>query len=137
MFKLAPKDDPPTNILILLHGLGDSNDSFTSLGRQMSLPETACVSIRGPQNLLDLGGFHFGDDIIFDSNSGGIDSDAGFKQSNELLTQIVNETLIGKCGYNSREIHFFGFGQGGMAALSAAGELIQRPVADTSTDRAD
>ena len=78
--------------------------------------------MRGPQNLLDLGGFHFGDDIVFNSSLGGIDADAGFQQSNALLENVVRETLVAKCGYKLREITFFGFGQGGMAALNFAGE---------------
>ncbi|KAK4542236.1 hypothetical protein LTR36_006889 [Oleoguttula mirabilis] len=115
-----PNKDPPTNVLILLHGLGDSHDSFAQLGKQMNLPETACISIRGPQNLLDLGGFHWGDDIIFDSNNAGINSDAGFKQATAMLKGLVEDDLIGKCGYKAREIVVFGFGQGGMAALNLA-----------------
>lgn len=87
----------------------------------MNLPETACISIRGPQNLLDLGGFHWGDDIIFDSSSGGIDADAGFKQSTQLLQSVILTSLVEKCGYRLREIVLFGFGQGGMTALNAAG----------------
>ena len=90
----------------------------------MNLPETVCVSIQGPQNLLDLGGFHWGDDIIFDSNSAGLDADAGFKQTTEALRTIVEEALIKKCGYKSRELLFLGFGQGAIAALNAAGELL-------------
>lgn len=93
----------------------------------MNLPETCCLSIQGPANLLDLGGFHWGDDIIFDSNNGGLDSDAGFKTTTKLLKQIVEEGLIGKCGYQAREVVLFGFGQGGMAALEYAGESLQNP----------
>lgn len=60
---------------------------------------------------------------MFDSSSGGLDSDAGFKQSTEVLkTLIVNEVLVGKCGFALREVMIFGFGQGGMAALNLAGE---------------
>ncbi len=88
----------------------------------MNLPETACISVQGPQGLLDLGGFHWGDDIIFDSNNGGLDADAGFKQSTVLLKLIVKDVLVAKCGYKPREIIFFGFGQGGMAALNTAGK---------------
>lgn len=87
----------------------------------MNLPETCCLSIQGPANLLDLGGFHWGDDIIFDSTSGGIDSDAGFKKTTELLKDVVDNVLIEKCGYKPRDIFFFGFGQGGMAASNFAG----------------
>jgi predicted esterase len=88
----------------------------------MNLPETACISIQGPQGLLDLGGFHWGDDIIFDSTNGGLDADAGFKQTTELLKIVVKDALVKKCGYKHREIMFFGFGQGAMAALNAAGK---------------
>lgn len=108
-------------MLILLHGLGDKHDSFTNLGKQMNLPETACVSVQGPTNLLDLGGFHWGDDIIFDSTSGGLDADAGFKQTTDFLLKLLRDGLVEKCGYSLRELMFFGFGQGGMAALNAAG----------------
>jgi len=107
---------------VLLHGLGDKHDSFANLGRQMKLPETACVSVQGAQNLLDLDGFHWGDDIIFDSNNGGLDADAGFKQSTVILKIIVQDVLIAKCGYSLREVMLFGFGQGGMVALNLAGE---------------
>lgn len=88
----------------------------------MALPETACLSLRGPQNLLDLGGFHYGDEIMFDSSNGGLDADAGFKQTTEILKSlIIKDVLIEKCGYKPRDIIFFGFGQGGMAALNVAG----------------
>ena len=88
----------------------------------MNLPETVCISIQGPHPLLDLGGFHWGDDIIFDSTSGGLDFDAGFQRSTKLLKDLVTDVLITKCGYQFREIVFFGFGQGGMVALNVVGE---------------
>ena len=88
----------------------------------MKLPETACVSVQGPQGLLDLGGFHWGDDIIFDSTSNGLDPDSGFKQATTLLNDIVQKSIVEKCGYDLRNIVFFGFGQGGMTALNFAGQ---------------
>ena len=109
-------------MLILLHGLGDTNESFARLGKQMNLPETACISVQGPQKLLDLGGSHWGDDIIFDSNNAGLDADAGFKQATAMLKGLIVDDLIGKCSYKAREIVVFGFGQGGLAALNLAGE---------------
>ena len=86
----------------------------------MNLPETACVSVRGPKALLDLEGAHWGDDIIFDSTTGGLDADSGLKESTELLRILIKEVLVEKCGYTPREIVIFGFGQGGMVALSTA-----------------
>ncbi|KAK0848212.1 hypothetical protein LTR03_005895 [Friedmanniomyces endolithicus] len=120
-----PNNDPPTNILLLLHGLGDKHASFTRLGEQLNLPETACIAVQGPQGLMDLDGFHWGDDIIFDSNNGGLDADAGFRQSTVMLKALVEDDLVGKCGYRAREIMVFGLGQGGMAALSLAVTLHQ------------
>jgi predicted esterase len=107
--------------------LGDGQDAFATLGRQMNLPETACVSVRGPKALLDLEGAHWGDDIIFDSTTGGLDADSGLKESTELLKILIKETLVEKCGYAPRDIVVFGFGQGGMVALSAARKLHNFP----------
>lgn len=118
-----------TNVLILLHGLGDTLTSFTNLGKQLSLPETLCISIQGPTPLpFELGGFHFGDDIQFDSATGQMDFDTGFSKIVEILKKDIIETsLLQKCGFRPREIMFLGFGQGGMAALattsSISGEL--------------
>lgn len=121
----APSSLPPTNILILLHGLGDTNASFTKLGQQLSLPETACIAVQAPKPLpFDLGGFHWGDDMIFDENTGEMDIDTGFKASTRmLLGDVIREGLISKCGYKPREIIIFGFGQGGMVGLQVAAEL--------------
>ncbi|KAK5107944.1 hypothetical protein LTR62_000549 [Meristemomyces frigidus] len=115
-----PANDHPTNLLLLLHGLGDTHASFANLGKQLNLPETACLAIQGPLPLLDLAGFHWGDDILFDSNGGGLDADAGFRQSTAVLRRVVEEGLVAKCGYQAREIMILGFGQGGMAALHLA-----------------
>lgn len=117
-----PDHQPPTNILILLHGLGDSHDAFAKLGRQLSLPETACIAMRAPKPLpFDLGGFHWGDDLFFDQASGEMDADTGFKETMHIVgTELIQLGLVEKCGYKAREIILFGFGQGGMAALAVA-----------------
>ncbi|MCJ1394111.1 hypothetical protein MMC18_006989 [Xylographa bjoerkii] len=115
-----PQSQAPVNVLILLHGLGDTNTSFTNLGKQLALPETACISLQGPTPLpFDLGGFHWGDDIIFDQATGQMDFDTGFAKITRILTSMIR-TLVDECGYQSREIILFGFGQGGMAALTIA-----------------
>lgn len=120
-----PASQAPTNVLILLHGLGDTHASFKKLGQQLNLPETACIAIQAPAPLpFDLGGFHWGDDLVFDQNTGNMDVDTGFKASVELvLDKIIRRGLIEKCGYKAREVMLFGFGQGGMVALQAAAEL--------------
>lgn len=112
-------------MLILLHGLGDNHVPFSKLGLQLSLPETACISIRGLNTLpFEETCFHWCDDVIFDSTTNGLDPDGGFKTSTRVLTQdIIQHGLVEKCGYKPRDIVLFGLGQGGMAALNVAGEL--------------
>ncbi|KAL4934891.1 hypothetical protein BDV06DRAFT_217814 [Aspergillus oleicola] len=126
----------PPNILILLHGLGDTETPFTSLASSLHLPETTILTLRAPNPLpFDLPGFHWGDDINFDSRSGALDMDAGFGKSTKLLLdKVVRDVLIGKCGYKSREIMVLGFGQGGMLGLVMAEELVSSSSSPTSSN---
>lgn len=125
MTQTAPPSQPPTNVLILLHGLGDTNVSFANLGRQLSLPETACVAVQAPNPLpFDLGGFHWGDDLVFDQKTGEMDVDTGFKVSTRIILEdIIKDGLMRKCGYKARELMIFGYAQGGMVALQVAAEM--------------
>ncbi|KAF2220597.1 Alpha/Beta hydrolase protein [Elsinoe ampelina] len=118
----APNDQPPTNILILLHGLGDTHLPFARLGTQLNLPNTACIAIRGPIALpFEDTSFHWCDDVIFDSTTNGLDPDGGFKATTRLLKEdIIDHGLLEKCNYRPRDIVFFGLGQGGMAAVNVA-----------------
>ncbi|KAH7342338.1 phospholipase/Carboxylesterase superfamily protein [Rhexocercosporidium sp. MPI-PUGE-AT-0058] len=115
---------PPTNVLILLHGLGDTHSSFTALARNLNLPETACLSLRGLNPIPPLftgsetPAFHWGDDVLVDEGKGEIDPDAGFEMVRSVVGGIVLRVLTEECGFKEREILFLGFGQGGMAALS-------------------
>ncbi|KAJ9299449.1 hypothetical protein DTO271G3_3071 [Paecilomyces variotii] len=128
---------PSPNILLLLHGLGDTAASFTSFGRALNLPETTILTLQAPTKLpFDLPGFHWGDDVAFDSTTGGLDMDAGFNRAVKLiLDDVVHNILIEKCGYRPREIMILGFGQGGMAALVAARELSKTTSSSTGTDK--
>ncbi len=46
-----PKGSRLTNALILLHGIGDSEIPFARLGRNLNLPETVCIALRGPKQV--------------------------------------------------------------------------------------
>jgi hypothetical protein len=46
-YDYAPSDDgTDANLLILLHGLGDTHQPFGRLGRQLKLPQTATLALR-------------------------------------------------------------------------------------------
>jgi predicted esterase len=122
-----PNPHPPLNILLLLHGLGDTETPFTNLGKALNLPYTACISIRAPSPVpalftgSDAPSFHWGDDILFDQSSGEIDLDAGFTKAWTVLwEQIINGVLFEKCHYEPRDVMILGFGQGAMVALQLA-----------------
>jgi predicted esterase len=123
---VPPPTGIPANILLLFHGIGDTQFSFTSLAKNLNLPSTACISIRGPNPIpsiftgSDAPAFHWGDDVLFDEQKGEIDLDTGFKTSTTILSQdVIRNVLMRKCGYEARDILMLGFGQGGMAALGA------------------
>lgn len=123
-----PNSSPQlTNVLLLLHGLGDTNTSFTNLGKQLALPETTCISLQGPTPLpFELGGFHWGDDIQFDQSNANMDFDTGFEKAVKIIKEdVITAGLVGNCGYQYREVMFFGFGQGATAALATMASMTQ------------
>lgn len=91
----------------------------------MSLPETACIAIEAPKPLpFDLGGFHWGEDLVFDQRTGEMEVDTGFTASTRLLSeQVIHGSLIAKCGFAPREVMIFAYGQGAMVGLQTAAEL--------------
>jgi predicted esterase len=123
-----PNAQAPLNVVVLLHGLGDTELPFANLGRQLNLPYTACISVRGPAPVPGLftgsdgPAFHWGDDILIDQSSGDLDLDGcGYDKSSTMLwDHIIDGVLFKECGYRPRDIIFFGFGQGAVAALRLA-----------------
>lgn len=129
----------PPNVLLLLHGFGDTNVSFASIARSMALPETLCISIRAPMPLpFGLGSpsadgsFHWGDDVLLDPSKpdGGVDIEgAGYKRAVRILAnEVIQQTLVGKCGYERRDILILGMGQGGTVGLGVARCLDDEPM---------
>jgi len=52
-FSYTPSDDGvDENLLILLHGLGDTHVPFANLGKQLKLPQTATLALRAPEKLV-------------------------------------------------------------------------------------
>ena len=121
-----------TAILLLLHGLGDSEAPFAAFARGIALPGILAVSVRGtsplPPALLgpDAAGqgprhFHWGDDLRLSPATGGLDADPGFEGAAGLvLDRLVRGVLVQTCGWDVRDVLLFGFGQGGSLALGLA-----------------
>lgn len=115
------------NILLILHGIGDTIAPFTSFASALRLPETTCIVLQAPTPLpFELPGFHWGDDIVFEDASGSLDADPGFARSTKLIVRdVIFPVLIDKFGYRAREIMIYGFAQGASVGLSAALEIAR------------
>ncbi|KAI1283660.1 Alpha/Beta hydrolase protein [Xylaria sp. FL0933] len=126
-----------TSILILFHGLGDSETSFATFAKNINLPGVLAISVRGisplPPALLGLPGsdpatptnhFHWGDDLTLSSATGDLEPDPGFSKAQQLvLDKLIRETIIETCGWKTTDILLFGFGQGGSLALGLSSRL--------------
>ncbi|PYI18565.1 alpha/beta-hydrolase [Aspergillus violaceofuscus CBS 115571] len=128
------------NILLLLHGLGDTAANFTAFARALHLPETTILTLQAPQPLpFDLGGYHWGDDVTF-TPAGELDMDAGFARAVRLLVhEVIAGVLVRTCGYRWRDVLVLGLGQGGMVGLevaSAAAAAAAAAAADSGEDGA-
>ncbi|KAL9612716.1 MAG: hypothetical protein Q9167_002707 [Letrouitia subvulpina] len=142
---ITPPPSPthqPLNVLLFLHGLGDTHTPFTRLATQLALPETVCLSFRAPSPLpFDLGGFHWGDDILFDDSATGaagpIEYDSGFAKACRVIgEEVVQGVLVQKCGYRTTDIFILGLGQGGMVALALACKLHNNNATESTASSA-
>ncbi|KAF5126033.1 putative hydrolase C9G1.08c [Metarhizium anisopliae] len=131
-----------TALLILFHGLGDSETPFASFARNLNLPGVLAISVRGtrplPPSLVDdsplpAGHFHWGDDIALDQSTGELDPDPGFARASGLVVrELIEGVLVDKCGWEMGDVLLFGFGQGGSLALGMAAQLAAERVVDVS-----
>ncbi|PGH19687.1 hypothetical protein AJ80_03842 [Polytolypa hystricis UAMH7299] len=122
----APSTPRSSNILLLLHGLGDTLDPFTSFATALHLPETTCITLQAPHPLpFDMPGFHWGDDIQFQPEN--LDPDPGFARATAMVVSVViGDVLVGKLGYRIRQIMVLGYGQGASVALSVGMEVRRK-----------
>ncbi|KAH6652203.1 Alpha/Beta hydrolase protein [Truncatella angustata] len=124
-----------TAILIVFHGLGDSDRNFARFAETVALPGVLAITVRGvsplPPALLGLpdgsaptSHFHWGDDLTLSPDTGDLDPDPGFAKAEELvLGKLIRETLVAACGWDLSDILLFGYAQGGSLALGLASRL--------------
>lgn len=115
-FEYAASDDgTDANILILLHGLGDTQKPFAQLGRQLKLPQTATFALRAPQQIPYLDEPAFQWYRTFDE-LGEFIAAPDPTPALTLLEQVIKH-LTTDCGWSASEVHLFGFAQGGSVAV--------------------
>jgi len=111
-------DGTDENLLILLHGLGDTEVPFANLGRSLKLPQTATLSLRAPIRIpfLEEEAFQWypsfdplGDLLERPDPTGALD----------IIVSILQK-LVKDCNWPIDRIHLFGFAQGGSVAAEVA-----------------
>ncbi|KAI1795241.1 hypothetical protein LXA43DRAFT_1108146 [Ganoderma leucocontextum] len=114
-FVYHPSDDgTDENLLVLLHGLGDTQVPFGKLGRQLHLPQTAALALRAPEQIPFLYEQAFQWYASFDPLGELIDR-PNPTPALELMSKVI-EHLTKDCAWPPHRIHFFGFAQGGSVA---------------------
>ncbi|KAH9947820.1 hypothetical protein B0H21DRAFT_302068 [Amylocystis lapponica] len=107
-----PSDDgTDENLLILLHGLGDTEVPFTRLGRQLKLPQTATLALRAPEQVPFLYEQAYQWYPSFDP-LGEVLASPNPTPALELLGKVL-EHLVHDSAWPPHRIHLFGFAQGG------------------------
>ncbi|KAG1057084.1 hypothetical protein G6F43_001057 [Rhizopus delemar] len=117
----SSQDGIDHNLLILLHGLGDSKAPFTRLGQQLKLPQTATLSVQAPEIVPYMDGCYqwfpsfdmFTGDLLAPGNPERI---KGLMNTRKKMDELLDH-LIHHCGWNPPNIFLFGFSQGGTIAL--------------------
>ncbi|KAF8802354.1 hypothetical protein BYT27DRAFT_7112696 [Phlegmacium glaucopus] len=114
-FFYAPSDDgTDENLLILLHGLGDTHIPFSKLGKSLKLPQTAVLALRAPEQVPFLYEERYQWFTSFD-DLGEIIERPNPTPALQYLSKIIDH-LINDCAWPIHRIHFFGFAQGGSVA---------------------
>eukprot|EP01117_Protostelium_nocturnum_P000413 TRINITY_DN10479_c0_g1_i1.p1 TRINITY_DN10479_c0_g1~~TRINITY_DN10479_c0_g1_i1.p1 ORF type:complete len:323 (+),score=91.28 TRINITY_DN10479_c0_g1_i1:74-1042(+) len=123
-FEYIPSSDGvDENILILFHGLGDSEKPYAAFAKQFNLPQTACMAMRGPLSvpLLEEGHYHWFPtyDESFNRMSG--DDPRRLKGLKDLRVQMEQMfDVLESYGWSSTCIFLLGFSQGGSVVLDSS-----------------
>ncbi|PCH37400.1 hypothetical protein WOLCODRAFT_84130 [Wolfiporia cocos MD-104 SS10] len=115
-FTYNPSDDgTDENLLILLHGLGDTHIPFGKLGRSLKLPQTATLALRAPEQIPFLYEQAFQWYTSFDPLGELLDR-PNPTPALDLLSRVFTH-LVDDCAWPPHRIHLFGFAQGGSVAV--------------------
>ncbi|WIA35235.1 hypothetical protein OEZ86_003697 [Tetradesmus obliquus] len=115
-----------SNLMLLLHGLGDKPAAFTALAQRMQLPQTACLALSGPLEVPETRGGRawfraFDDDWeLIQPQPGEKRRLNSLASTLALLTQQLLPALSAAGGWQPDQIQLLGFSQGGSVALELA-----------------
>ncbi|KAI9280524.1 Alpha/Beta hydrolase protein [Sporodiniella umbellata] len=121
-FEYNPSQDGiDHNLLILLHGLGDSKTPFAKLGQQLKLPQTATLAVQAPDMIPYMDGCYqwypsfdmFTGDLLAPGHP---ERMKGLINTRKKIGGLLRH-LIEDCGWKPSNIFLFGFSQGGTVAL--------------------
>lgn len=123
-------DGMDANLLIFLHGLGDTRHPFFRLGQSFNLPQTAVLSLQAPDRvpLLDEDAFQWMDSF---DGLGDIIERPNPTKAVDLLKSVLQH-LVETCGWPAKALHVFGFAQGGSAAAETVLGLSTSKESDLS-----
>ncbi|KAI0267475.1 hypothetical protein BC834DRAFT_968968 [Gloeopeniophorella convolvens] len=118
-FSYAPSDDgTDENLLVMLHGLGDTHAPFGALARGLKLPQTATLALRAPEQIPYLYEPAFQWYPSFDALGELLAAPDPTPALDYLARTLAH--LVRACGWPPARIHLFGFAQGGSVAAEAA-----------------
>ncbi|KAI0084966.1 hypothetical protein BDY19DRAFT_897508 [Irpex rosettiformis] len=134
-FNYYPSDDgTDENLLILLHGLGDTHIPFGNLGRSLKLPQTATLAIRAPE--LQVIPFLYEEAYQWYTSFDGLGdllTNPNPTPALDLLNRVVTH-LTKDCSWQANRIHLFGFAQGGTVAAEFAVKWWRSVLASSHND---
>ncbi|CEL55268.1 hypothetical protein RSOLAG1IB_01277 [Rhizoctonia solani AG-1 IB] len=120
-FVYSPSDDGvDENLLIVLHGLGDTMAPFVRMAKQLKLPQTATLVLQAPDLIpfLEQGEEMYQWYTSFTSLGEMIERPNPLPAVERIHKTI--EYLRDECHWPESRIHLFGFAQGGTVALESA-----------------
>ncbi|THH12603.1 hypothetical protein EW146_g7545 [Bondarzewia mesenterica] len=135
-FTYAPSPDgTDENLLIFLHGLGDTHVPFSSLARSLNLPQTATLSLRAPEQIPYLYEDAYQWYPSF-TPLGELDPHPNPTPALTLLSKILSH-LTRDCHWPMHRIHMFGFAQGGSVAVEFTLKLWRDSVPSSPPNNLD
>lgn len=135
LFRHAPNEGPNTNLLVLLHGTGDTHVPFDKLAQQMALPQTATLAISALDFVsLPLGmGYTWIEDMDFSTGEPWPLDHSRRRKSLEAAARKllkVLEVLIQEAFWIAPErVFFLGYGSGAATAMETCSRWARQGYA--------